>query len=158
MTDGKVYPIRMLVTDSMMSALLLITGMLKIPSLIPGAEFQISAPFAVSLAKNLGFRRYLAIGVVASVCGFFLGVQNVVNIAVAMIYRMIVGVILTLFRDSDLAVAVSGPCGTLISRIVLAQALGADAWMLILYAAPGMAFTAVMAPFFIKAERRWGLQ
>ena len=97
MTTKKTYSARALASDGILSVLLLITGMFKIPSFLPGAEFQISAPFAVTIAKNLGFKRYLMIGIASSLCGFVLGVQNILNITVAMIYRITAGAILTLF-------------------------------------------------------------
>ncbi|NBI71784.1 hypothetical protein D3Z50_12050 [Clostridiaceae bacterium] len=151
MTSKKTYSARELASDAILSVLLLITGMFKIPSFLPGAEFQISAPFAVAIAKNFGFKRYLMIGIASSFCGFALGVQNLLNIAVAMIYRIVAGAILALYKDSKFAVIISGPCGTLLSRIILAQLTGADMRLLILYALPGMVFTAVTAPVFVKA-------
>ena len=157
MTTKKTYSARALASDGILSVLLLITGMFKIPSFLPGAEFQVSAPFAVTIAKNLGFKRYLMIGIASSLCGFVLGVQNILNITVAMIYRITAGAILTLFKDSKPAVIISGPCGTLQSRIRLAQLTGADMRLLLLYALPGMAFTAVTAPILIKAAENWGL-
>ena len=151
MTSKKTYSARELASDAILSVLLLITGMFKIPSFLPGAEFQISAPFAVAIAKNVGFKRYLMIGIASSFCGFALGVQNLLNIAVAMIYRIVAGAILALYKDSKFAVIISGPCGTLLSRIILAQLTGADMRLLILYALPGMVFTAVTAPVLVKA-------
>lgn len=52
MTPEKTYSAREPASDGLVSVLLLITGMFKIPSFLPGAEFQISAPFAVAVAKN----------------------------------------------------------------------------------------------------------
>ena len=49
--------------DGLLTAILVRLGMLKLPSLIPGAEFQPSAPYAVCLAAAVGFRRYLGIGI-----------------------------------------------------------------------------------------------
>ena len=151
MTSKKTYSARELASDAILSVLQLITGMFKIPSFLPGAEFQISAPFAVAIAKNFGFKRYLMIGIASSFCGFAVGVQNLLNIAVAMIYRIVAGAILALYKDSKFAVIISGPCGTLLSRIILAQLTGADMRLLILYALPGMVFTAVTAPVLVKA-------
>ena len=151
MTSKKTYSARELASDAILSVLLLITGMFKIPSFLPGAEFQISAPFAVAIAKNFGFKRYLMIGIASSFCGFALGVQNLLNIAVAMIYRIVACAILALYKDSKFSVIISGPCGTLLSRIILAQLTGADMRLLILYALPGMVFTAVTAPVLVKA-------
>lgn len=153
MMPEKTYSARELASGGLVSVLLLITGMFKIPSFLPGAEFQISAPFAVAIAKKLGFKRYLMIGIASSLCGFALGVQNIMNITVAMIYRIAAGAVLTLFKDSRFAVIISGPCGTLLSRIILAQLTGADMRLLILYALPGMAFTAVTAPILVKAVK-----
>ncbi len=158
MTNERGDSVKKLVTDGMLAAGLLVTGMFKIPSFLPGAEFQISAPFAVAVAKILGFKRYLMIGLAASVCGFAVGAQNLLNIMVAMVYRVVVGLLLDLFPDSKAAVALCGPCGTFVSRLLLAQVLGVDWVLLVLYALPGMAFTAVLAPVFIKAGRRFGLQ
>lgn len=91
MTNERGDSVKKLVTDGMLAAVLLVTGMFKIPSFLPGAEFQISAPFAVAVAKILGFKRYLMIGLAASVCGFAVGAQNLLNIMVAMVYRVVVG-------------------------------------------------------------------
>ncbi len=154
MSEDKRYSTKELATDAILSVLLLITGMFKIPSIISGTEFQLSAPFAVSIAKNFGFKRYIMIGIVASTIGFLLGAQNIFNITVAMIYRVVVGIILVIFKNSKTAVIICGPCGTLVSRIVLGNILHTDILLLILHAVPGMIFTAVMAPVFIKLEKR----
>lgn len=53
------------ITMDMLTAILVILGMIKIPSVIPGAEFQLSAPYAVCLASLVGFGRYLGIGICA---------------------------------------------------------------------------------------------
>ena len=154
MADGKPYTVKAMATDGIMSVLLLVTGILRLPSLIPGAEFQLSAPFAVSIAKNLGFKRYLIIGIVASTCGFLLGLQNIFNITIAMIYRIVAGSIVSIWKNRKIALVVSGPCGTLVSRIVLAFLLHTDMWLLILYALPGMIFTAMAAPLITEFVKK----
>lgn len=148
-----------LAVDGIMAALLFVVGLFKIPSFIPGAEFQLSAPFAVAIAKSRGFKRYLLIGIAASIVGFFLGMQNVFNITIAMVYRIVAGSILTVFKNSRAALVVSGPCGTFVSRIVLGTMLGTNVWVLVLYAVPGMVFTAVTAPIITKlVEKLLGQQ
>ena len=51
--------VQRLALDGILTAVLVLLGMIKLPSLIPGAEFQLSAPYAVCLAAVVGFRRYL---------------------------------------------------------------------------------------------------
>lgn len=66
--------------------LLFISGLFKIPSLIPGTEFQLSAPLAVSIGRIRGFLHYLTIGIVASIIGISLGLQTIYNVIIAMVY------------------------------------------------------------------------
>lgn len=146
--------VKELTIDGMMAILLFLTGLFKIPSIIPGTEFQLSAPLAVSIAKNRGFKRYLMIGIVASICGFALGLQNIFNIMIAMIYRIVAGSIITIFKNSKTALIISGPCGTFVSRIVLGIVLRTNVWFLVLYAIPGMIFTAITAPIITKCMDR----
>lgn len=142
--------IKELALDGMMAALLFVFGLFKIPSLLPGTEFQLSAPYAVAVARTRGFVRYLLIGVAASTAGFCLGVQNIYNVITAMVYRVVVGAILAVFPKSRAAIVVSGPCGSLVCRVVLGLILHSDIGVLILFAVPGMVFTAITAPVFTK--------
>ena len=43
---------RTLALDGMFTALLILLGMIKLPSILPGAEFQLSAPYAVCLVAG----------------------------------------------------------------------------------------------------------
>lgn len=142
--------VKNLAIDSMLAAVLFVVGLFKLPSFVPGTEFQLSAPFAVAIAKTRGFARYLLIGIAASAVGFCLGMQNIYNVITAMVYRVVAGAIVSLFPGSTVAVAVSGPCGSLASRVVLGLLLQADIRALLLFAAPGMVFTAVTAPVMTK--------
>lgn len=72
--------------DSIWVVLLFISGLFKIPSLIPGTEFQLSAPLAVSIGRIRGFLHYLTIGIVASIIGISLGLQTIYNVIIAMVY------------------------------------------------------------------------
>lgn len=142
--------VKNLALDGIMAALLFLTGLFKIPSFIPGTEFQLSAPYAVAIAKTRGFVRYLLIGVAASIVGFCLGLQNIYNVITAMVYRVVAGAIIAAFPNSKVAVIVSGPCGSLACRVVLGLILHASIGALILFAVPGMIFTAITAPIITK--------
>lgn len=146
--------VKNLAVDGMLAAVLFEMGLFKLPSLVPGTEFQLSAPFAVALAKTRGFARYLLIGTAASALGLCLGVQNVFNVITAMVYRIVAGAIVALFPNSRRALALSGPCGSAASRVVLGLLLGTDVGALLLFAAPGMLFTAVTAPLMTQVMER----
>ena len=75
----------------MLTALITVTGIFKIPGILPGTEFQLSAPVAVAICASFGFRRYLISGLLASAVSFVLGLQNLLNIAVAMTFRVAAG-------------------------------------------------------------------
>ena len=72
--------IRRLALDGIFTAVLVILGMIKLPSLIPGAEFQLSAPYAVCLAAAVGFKRYLGTGICSSAIQLLLGTHTVWNV------------------------------------------------------------------------------
>ena len=45
-----------------LTAMMTILGGLKIPNIIPGVEFQLSAPLAVAICAAFGFRKYIICG------------------------------------------------------------------------------------------------
>ncbi len=131
--------------DGVLMAVLIILGMIKLPSFFPGAEFQMSAPYAVCLAAAVGFRRYLTIGICSSIIQLLLGTHTIWNVAVAMVFRITAGIIVTAFPRSRAALAAAGPAGTAAARIVLAFILRVPLFPLLAAAVPGMIFTAVCA-------------
>lgn len=138
-------PAGQLATDGMLTALLIILGMIKLPSLIPGAEFQLSAPYAVCLAAAVGFKRYLGIGICASIIQLLLGTHTIWNVLIAMVFRIVAGLIITLLPGNRAAFVLAGPAGTGCARLVLAAVLHVSAGPLLAAAFPGMVFTAVCA-------------
>lgn len=83
----------------MLTSLIVITGMIKIPSPIPGAEFQLSAPIAVAIAVVFGFWRYIIAGILASFIMFLTGLNTIINIEIAMIFRIVAGGIAAFFGN-----------------------------------------------------------
>lgn len=146
--------IRILTETGLLAALIFVTGLVKLPAPILGGEFQISAPLAVAICAVFGFRRYITAGVLASLIGLALGSQNLLNVFVAMVFRLTVGGILAAAGTSWPVLAVAGPLGSLTARLALAGILGLPAWPLILAALPGMVYTAVAAcPLAILLRR-----
>lgn len=135
--------VQKLTLDAMLTAILVILGMIKLPSLFPGAEFQLSAPYAVCLAAAVGFKRYLGIGICASLIQLALGTHTIWNVFIAMVFRVVAGMIVTIWKDKKVALVLAGPIGTGVARIILAAILHTPAFPLLIAALPGMIFTAI---------------
>ena len=146
------FSVKNLTMDGMWVVLLFISGLFKIPSPIPGTEFQLSAPLAISIGRIRGFLHYLTIGIIASIIGMILGLQTIYN--VAMVYRIVAGLILTVLKKDPLALIIAGPAGTFAARLVLATILGVAWQPLVVSAAPGMIFTAITAPVLTSILKR----
>ena len=58
-TSDRFFDVKNITMDGMWVVLLFISGLFKIPSPIPGTEFQLSAPLAVSIGRIRGFLHYL---------------------------------------------------------------------------------------------------
>ncbi|USK71997.1 hypothetical protein [Peribacillus asahii] len=128
---------------ALLASFIAITGAIKIPIGIPGSEFQLSAPIAVAIAAIFGFKRYLLAGSLASLILFLLGIHNLLNIEIAMTFRIVAGGIVALFGTSLPVLILAGPIGTVVARFVLAFTLGVPSGPLLLAAIPGMIFTAL---------------
>lgn len=129
----------------LLSAVLALLGMFKLPSVIPGCEFQLSAPFAVCIAACFGFKRYIQIGILASAVNLALGTHSILNVTIAMIFRLVAGGILSIFGVHPITIVISGPLGTAAGRLVLGAVTGTNPLALLAAAAPGMVFTALSA-------------
>lgn len=133
---------------ALLSVLLFLSGLWKIPSFIPGTEFQLSAPLSLFICMSLGFSRYLLVGVVASLLTFFTGTGTLLHIAVALIFRITAGIGITYFGPSRLSLALSGACGTLLARLILSFFLGVSPLVMMSAAIPGILFTALTVWIF----------
>lgn len=144
--------------DGIFTAILIILGMIKIPSVFPGAEFQLSAPYAVCLASMVGFKRYFGIGICASFIQLILGNHTIYNVAVAMIFRIVAGAIIQWCPFRKMALIVAGPIGTACARVVMAYIFSIPIQPLLVAAFPGMIFTAVVAVLLNQAVKRITIQ
>ena len=135
--------VRHLTETALLATAIFVVGSIKLPSIIPGAEFQLSAPLAVAIAVNFGFTRYLAAGVVASLLSLMLGTQNILNVAVAMIFRIVAGGTVCFLGPRPGIIILAGPFGSIVARLALSLLVGKAAWALVIAALPGMVFTAL---------------
>ena len=122
---------REITTTALMAVLLAVLGMLKLPSIIPGTEFQLSAPFAICIAACFGFKKYIKIGLLASAVNLILGVHTIVNVTIAMIFRLVAGGFLAIAGVGPVTLVVSGPLGTTAGRLVLSAVTGTDPFALL---------------------------
>lgn len=146
--------IRELTTLALLTALITITGTLKLPGFFPGTEFQLSAPIAVAICGVFGIKKYLIAGILSSLLGLILGTQIIFSVLIAMIFRIVVAVIFYFIGDSKLFYIISGPLGTCMARLCLSVIIGKAAFLLILAALPGMIYTALSAIFIAAILKR----
>lgn len=135
---------------ALLSVIICISGFLKIPSIIPGSEFQLSAPIAVAICAIFGFKKYLTAGIMASIISLIIGAANIYSVIVAISFRIIVGVVFIIFDVNKLTVVVSGPLGTAFARLVLSKIMAVAYVPLLVSAASGMVFTALASPLIYK--------
>lgn len=135
---------------ALLTAMITIMGAVKIPNIIPGIEFQLSAPLAVAICVVFGFKKYIICGCLSSLIGLLLGTQNILNVFIALQFRVLVGVFLYMGHNHVLAIIMSGPIASAISRFTLSFLVGKGAIAMIMAALPGMIFTAFAAPVFVK--------
>lgn len=139
---------------AIIAAVITIMGAIKIPSIMPGMEFQLSAPFAVAVCAVFGFKKYIIAGVLSSMISLMLGTHTIFNVAIAMEFRIVAGLIVTLARGRLPLIMIAGPLGTLAARLTLSVVLGKAALALAAAAVPGMIFTFIATPFFVKLVDR----
>lgn len=132
---------------ALLAAFIAVSGSFKIPSLIPGSEFQLSAPVAVAACGIFGIKKYLTAGIAASAICLILGTQNVFNVLIALSFRAVIAVMFAFMGSSKAFYIIAGPVASALSRLVLALFVDKAVYALIAAAAvPGMIFTAFATP------------
>ncbi len=146
--------IRTISEIGILTAMITILGTIKIPNVIPGIEFQLSAPLAVAICAVFGFKKYIISGCLSSLIGLALGTQTIVSVAIAMQFRLIVGLVLLIGQNHMWSILVSGPIASTIARLTLSLYFGKAALAMVMMAVPGMIFTVVVAPIFVKIFKK----
>jgi len=146
--------IRYITEVAILTAMITVLGAIKIPNVIPGIEFQLSAPLAVAICAVFGFKKYIISGCLSSLIGLALGTQTILNVMIAMQFRLIVGLILWMCHNHMIGIMVSGPIASALARLSLSLYVGKAALPMIALAVPGMIFTVIMAPVFVKVFRK----
>ena len=145
--------IRQITEIGILTAMITILGAIKIPNLVPGIEFQLSAPLAVAICAAFGFKKYIISGL-SSLIGLALGTQNFLSVAIAMQFRLVVGFLLWICKNHILGVILSGPIASTVARLTLSVYVGKGALAMVMLAVPGMIFTAVVAPIMTAVFKK----
>lgn len=146
--------IRYITEIGILTAMITILGAIKIPNVLPGIEFQLSAPLAVAICAVFGFKKYIISGCLSSFIGLLLGTQTILNVMIAMQFRIIVGIILWLCHNHMVGIIIAGPIASTIARLSLSLYIGKAALPMIGLAIPGMIFTIIMSPIFVKVFQK----
>lgn len=139
---------------AILAVLIQISGSFRIPSFVPGSEFQLSAPIAVAICGVFGFKKYITAGILASVIGLTLGTATIFNVLIAMTFRLGAGAVWLLLGSSRIFYVVAGPVGTILARYAFSLAVGKGFLAMVVAAAPGMLVTAMTAWAFGKLFAR----
>ena len=139
---------------ALLAAFIGVSGSFKIPGLVPGTEFQLSAPIAVAICGVFGFKKYIIAGVMASILSLALGTHTILNVTISMSFRLAVGAVWLLLGSSRLFYVISGPIGTTAARGAMTLLLGKGFYAMVAAAMPGMVFTAATAWFVAGILKR----
>lgn len=146
--------IRELTLISLLSVIIAISGIIKLPGLIPGTEFQMSAPIAIGICATFGFKRYIFSGIIASGINLLMGTHTILNVIVAMIFRIVGGGLIGIFGNGIIVVITAGPVGTIFGRVVMSFITGVPVKALIISASIGMLYTAMLSYITFKLIKR----
>lgn len=104
---------------SVIAAILTILAVLKIPSIIPGLDFQLSAPAALLILAFFGIKKYFLGGLLSSVLLLIFGVFNPINVIISIIFRVIAIAVVYLLKINVLSLVLASVLGSLVSRLIL---------------------------------------
>lgn len=152
------FTVRGISETALLSVLIAVSGFFKIPGFVPGSEFQMSAPIAVSVCGGYGAKKYIVAGLIASGLSLALGTHSFFNVLVAMTFRLVVALVWIFLGSRKIFYIFSGPMGTIAARGVVALLLGKGFYALAAAAFPGIIFTMATSCFFAKLLRHCRLR
>lgn len=135
---------------SLLSVIIAISGTFKLPGLIPGTEFQMSAPIAIGICATFGFKKYITAGIIASFINLMLGTHTILNVIVAMVFRIVAGGMISYFGTGIIIISIAGPIGSFIGRLAMSWIVGTAFKPLVIAALPGMIYTLFSSYFIYK--------
>ena len=152
------FTVRGISETALLSVLIAVSGFFKIPGFVPGSEFQMSAPLAVAVCGIYGAEKYIAAGLIASSLCLVLGIHSILNVLVAMTFRLGVALVWIFLGSRKIFYIFSGPLGTMAARGAISLILGKGFYALVVAAFPGMIFTMISSCFFAGLIERCRLR
>jgi hypothetical protein len=135
---------------SLLAVIIAISGTFKLPGIIPGTEFQMSAPIAIGICATFGFKRYITAGIIASFINLIMGTHTVLNVIVAMVFRIVAGGTISYLGTGIIIISLAGPLGTFVGRIVMSYIVKTPVKALVIASLPGMVYTMISSYFIYK--------
>ncbi|HCZ2670859.1 TPA: QueT transporter family protein [Staphylococcus aureus] len=140
---------------SAIAAILTILAVLKIPSILPGLDFQLSAPVALLILAFFGIKKYFLGGLLSSIILLILGVFNPINVMISLTFRLIAIFVVNLLKINVLSLVLASVLGSLLSRLLLSIILNLPVWAVLLNTIPGIIFTIILAiPLYLTLRKR----
>lgn len=140
---------------SCIAAILSIFAMIKLPSIIPGMEFQLSAPVSLLILAFFGIKKYFIGGLLSSFILLALGIFNPINIMISIIFRLVAIIIVYIFKTNVFSLIIASVLGSVISRIILSQILDLSLLIILINALPGIIFTILtVVPIYITLNEK----
>ena len=92
-----------------LAVIIMLSSIIKLPSVFLGAEFQMSAPISVFIAMLFGPQIYIIAGVLASFLSFSLGISNIYGIIVVLVFRFGVITFIWIIKNKNICLIFSAP-------------------------------------------------
>lgn len=139
---------------SCIAAILSIFAMIKLPSIIPGMEFQLSAPVSLLILAFFGIKKYFIGGLLSSFILLALGIFNPINIIISIIFRLVAISIVYLLKINLISLIIASILGSTISRIILSQVLNLPVLIILINTIPGIIFTIItLIPIYLTLNK-----
>ncbi|MEM5398264.1 QueT transporter family protein [Staphylococcus gallinarum] len=129
---------------SCIAAILSIFAVIKMPSILPGLDFQLSAPVSLLILAIFGIKNYFGGGLLSSFILFILGIFNPINLIISFSFRLVAIFIVYFFKVNIFSLVAAAILGSTLSRIMLAQILNLPILLVLVNAVPGIIFTIVI--------------
>ncbi len=136
-----------LTLTAVLAAVICLTSAIKLPSLYPGLDFQLSAPFAVLTALCFGIRRYIISGVLANIISFLLGSSNVLAFFISLLFKLGIAIWFKMAGKNAISVFFATFFASGLARLVLSFAINTSVVPLWLAMLPGTVLTSVVILF-----------
>lgn len=126
---------------SCIAAILSLFAIIKIPSILPGLEFQLSAPVSLLILAIFGIKKYFIGGLLSSFILLILGIFNPIHLIVSFCFRFVAILVVYFLKVNIFSLVIAAILGSTLSRIILSQILNLPLLLVVINATPGIILT-----------------